>query len=76
MGILEEIKELQKQGKLKEWFTVEELKRYTNNPEANNLSNYALDNLGSSNRNKKVLNRRINEDGKYEYSFNKKFKFK
>lgn len=48
---------------------MKELKRYTNNPEANNLSNYALDNLGSSNRNKKVLNRRINDDGKYEYSF-------
>ena len=60
MNIIEEIKSLQQQGKLGKYFTVEEVKSVTDSLEADNLSNYALDNDGSSNRNNKVLNRRKN----------------
>ena len=48
---------------------MEQVKSVTNNLEANNLSNYALDNTGSSNKNKKVLNRRKQTNGVYEYYF-------
>lgn len=69
MCILEEIRKLQNQGILGKYFTVDDVKSVTDNPEANNLSNYALDNVGSSNKNKKVLNRRKNSKGVYEYYF-------
>ena len=69
MNIIEEIKSLQQQGKLGKYFTVEEVKSVTDSLEADNLSNYALDNDGSSNRNNKVLNRRKNANGVYEYYF-------
>lgn len=69
MTFIKELKQLVTSKQLDEPFTVADVKRVTNNPEANNLSNYAVDNAGSSNRNNKVLGRRKNEDDVYEYWF-------
>ena len=69
LNILDEIKIFQSHGRIGKYFTVKDVKSVTNNPEADNLSNYALDNGGSSNKNTKVLNRRKDTDGVYEYFF-------
>ena len=69
MTFLEELKELWLNGLIPECFTVAEVKQVTDNKEADNLSNYAIDNRGSSNDNQKVLTRRINANGNYEYTF-------
>lgn len=69
MTFIEQLRQLVTSKQLDEPFTVADVKRVTNNPEANNLSNYAVDNAGSSNRNNKVLGRRKNEDDVYEYWF-------
>lgn len=69
MTFIEQLKHLVASGRLNEPFTVADVKAVTNNPEANNLSNYAVDNAGSSNLNNKVLGRRRNTAGNYEYWF-------
>lgn len=69
MTFIEELRQLVTSGILTQPFTVADVKRVTNNPEANNLSNYAVDNAGSSNRNNKVLGRKENKSGVYEYWF-------
>lgn len=69
MTFIEELKKLLEEKKIPKWFTVEDVKRHTSNLEANNLSNYCVDNEGSSNKNRKVLIRRLNQNGEYEYSF-------
>ncbi|WP_046721032.1 hypothetical protein [Heyndrickxia coagulans] len=69
LAFLEELKYLWETGQIPKWFTVKDVKKVTSNPEAKNLSNYCRDNSGSSNKNKKILFRRINKDGNYEYTF-------
>ncbi len=66
---IEELRQLRKSGKIPEWFTAQDVKKVYSNSEADNLSNYAKDNLGSSNRNKKVLERKKNSQDDWEYRF-------
>lgn len=69
MTFREELYDLWINDEIPKWFTVQNVKEVTSNLEANNLSNYCKENSGSSNKNKKVLIRRVNADGKYEYTF-------
>jgi len=69
MSFIEKLKKLVEDKILIEPFTVQDVKSVTSDPEANNLSNYAKDNAGSTNLNNKVLNRRKIKGGLYEYWF-------
>lgn len=69
MTFLQELEDLVQKGRISQPFTVEDVLMVTNNPEAKNLSNYYVGNAPTSNKNKKVLKRDINNDGKYEYYF-------
>ena len=69
MTFLQELKDHVQRGIISEPFTVEDVLMATNNPEAKNLSNYYIGNSPTTNNNKKVLNRRLNSVGKYEYYF-------